>query len=445
MKIKRNMKNTFIIQLTFLISLILFFQEGKAQQMALPANLSKLVEQSFLKFPRVDEMNDQVKMNEVKVELGKAAYWPIANGDISYRRMYPTDPISISTGPDQTREIHIMPANNYNAGISLIQPLFDFKTPANISKSKSELTTSIDNLEGFKLQLAYQVAQLYYGIIFLDKSILVQHEQLDLIKTNIGQIEAKIKNGDALEYDRISMQVRYTNMENQFTDLQNQRNKQYNLLNMLSGNSGTEYVSDTIINDNWVNLATDSIFSIANRNNFDLKTANDKIESAKWGIITNDRLQWPTLNFLAGSGFKNGLLPDINQTRFNYYVGAGVTIPIFSGSRPEIQKKMAMINLDASNHAMESQRITLNKDILNVLDDLKKDQTKLSGSDALIAQATMALQLAKDRYKNGVITTLELLTAQTNYQDALLSRLQYEYNLLLTKLEMNRLAGKRWW
>ena len=106
------MKNIHFIQLTFLISLTMVFQEGKAQQ--LPASLSKLVEQSFLKFPKVDEMNDQVKLNEGKVELGKAGYWPIATGDISYRRMFPTDPISISTGSGEAREIHIMPANNYN-------------------------------------------------------------------------------------------------------------------------------------------------------------------------------------------------------------------------------------------------------------------------------------------------------------------------------------------
>jgi outer membrane protein TolC len=79
------------------------------------------------------------------------------------------------------------------------------------------------------------------------------------------------------------------------------------------------------------------------------------------------------------------------------------------------------------------------------LDDLKKNQLKLSSSDTLIEQATMALKLGNERYKLGVITTLELLTAQTNYQDALLSRLQYEYNLLLTKMEINRFASKRWW
>jgi len=439
------MKNNQIIKLTFLISLVLVLLDANAQQQSVPAQLNKLVEQAFVQYPKVAEMNDQVKLSEVKVELGKAAYWPVVTGDVSYRRMYPTDPISISIGPGQVHDISILPADNYNAGFSLVQPIIDLKTPVSISKSKSELTSANDNLEVFKMQLACQVAQLYYGIIFLDKSIKVQKEQMELIKSNIEQVETKLKNGDALNYDLVSLKVKQANLDNYYAELQNQRNRQYNLINMITGNSGTNSVSDTLINDNWVNLASDSIFSQANHNNPELKTAFDKIESAKWGVITNERMKWPTLNFLAGSGFRNGFLPDINQTRFNYFVGAGITIPIVSGSHPDIQKKMAQINLDATNHALESERVSLNKDILNSIDDLKKNQIRLSGSDALISQAKMALQLANDRYKNGVITTLELLTAQTNYQDALLNRIQCEYNMLLTKLEMNRLAGKHWW
>lgn len=439
------MKKAYIMKWILLIFLVFILLEGKGQSSQIPGNLEKLVEQSFIKYPRVEEMNDQVKLSEMRVTLGKSGYWPIANGDISYRRTYPTDPISIPSGQGKTGEIHILPPDNYNAGITLVQPLIDLKTPANINRSKSELTTSMDNLEGFKLQLAYQVAQFYYGIIFLDRSIEVQHRQLHLVQSNINQVQIKIKNGDALVYDLVSMQVRSTNIENYKTELLNQRNKQYNMLNMLTGNSGYVYISDTMITDNWFNLATDSILAEAAVNNFDLKTAHDKIESARWGVVSNERLGWPTFNLIGGTGYRNGFLPDINQIRFNYYIGAALTIPIFSASRPVIQKKMALINLDASNHALETQRVTLNKDILNALDDMKKNQLKLSSSDTLIDQATMALKLGNERYKNGVITTLELLTAQTNYQDALLARLQYEYNLLLTKLEINRLAGKRWW
>ena len=322
------MKKAQLSKWILLIFLIFILFEGKGQSLQIPGNLEKLVEQSFVKYPRVEELNDQVRLSEVRVALGKSGYWPIVNGDISYRRTYPTDPISIPTGEGPAREIQILPANNYNAGFTVVQPLIDFKTSANINRSKSELTTSVDNLEGFKLQLAYQVAQLYYGIIFLDKSIKVQRQQLALVQSNIQQVQVRIKNGDALVYDLVSMQVRSTNIENYNTELHNQLNKQYNLLNMLTGNSGNAYIADTMISDNWSNQAIDSIFSVAAANNYEMKTAHDRIETARWGVVNNERLGWPTFNLIGGSGYRNGFLPDINQIRFNYSIGAAVTIPI---------------------------------------------------------------------------------------------------------------------
>jgi outer membrane protein TolC len=79
------------------------------------------------------------------------------------------------------------------------------------------------------------------------------------------------------------------------------------------------------------------------------------------------------------------------------------------------------------------------------MDDIRKNQKKLASADTLIKQAQLAQNLASDRYKFGVITNLEVLTAVSNYKEAKLSQLQYEYNLLLSRMDLCRLAGIRWW
>ena len=123
----------------------------------------------------------------------------------------------------------------------------------------------------------------------------------------------------------------------------------------------------------------------------------------------------------------------------------GITIPILPASRPDFQRKMAVINQHASQLALETQKASLNKDLLNALDDIQRNQKKLASADTLIQQAQLALDLATDRYKYGVITNLDLLTSLTNFKDAQLSNLQFEYNLLLSRMELCRLAGVRWW
>jgi len=435
-----------MIRILFLVIAVFLLRATlPAQQVDAPVSLKLLVEQSFQKYPRVGEMSDLVKMSEVKVDFGKAGYLPVAGGDLSYRHMYPTPVIPFPTGQGQTQDVRIQPADNYNASVSIVQPLVDLRTPVNVNKAKSDLEISKDNLENFKIQLAYQVAQVYYSIIFLNKSIVVQQEQIQLLQSTLKQIGVKVKNGDALTYDLVSTQVKYTNAENFYTDLTTQLNKQYNMLGMLTGKSGTAYLNDTVVNQSTFRIATDSILDLAFRNNPEIRTAGDKIKSAGWDIVSANRNSLPTLNFLAGLGYKNGFMPEIDAVTFNYFVGAGISVPILSASRPGLQKKMAIINLNSSKLALESQKVLLNKDLLNALDDIGKNRQKLASADTLIQQAQLALDLATDRYKYGVITNLDLLTSLTNFKDAQLSNLQFEYNLLLSRMELCRLAGVRWW
>ncbi len=431
--------------LILLLTIVLSVYQISAQELKVPAELKTLVEQSFQKYPKVGEMNDLVRLNEVKVELGKTAYFPTAMGDLSYRKQYPTPAILFPDGNGQTQEVRIQPADNYNASIVLAQPLIDLRVNSLLNKAKSDLDISKDNLEGFKITLAYQVAQIYYSIIFLNKSLSVQQEQIRLLQSTLKQISVKVKNGDALNYDLVSTQVKYTNAGNFYTDLKAQLDKQYNMLGMLTGNSGKDYLNDTSFNLSAFNLVTDSVSALAYRNNPDIRIAGDKIRSTGWDIVTAERSRLPVLNLQAGLGYKNGYMPQIDEINFNYFAGLGITIPILSASRPAFQRKLALINHDASKLALETQKLVLNKDLLNALDDIRRNQKKLASADTLINQAQMAQDLATDRYKYGVITNLELLTAVSNSKEAQLSQLQFEYNLLLSGMDLCRLAGIRWW
>jgi outer membrane protein len=409
----------------FLIITIVFFTVHlSAQEIKVPADLKKIVEQSFQTYPKVGEMSDVVSLNEVKVELGKAGYLPTAMGDVSYRRQYPTPYIPFSGADGQSNNVNIQPANNYNASVNLAQPIIDLRVNPQINKAKSDLTISKDNLESFKSTLAYQVAQIYYSIIFLNKSLYVQQEQINLLESTLKQISVKVKNGDALNYDLVSTEVKYTNAENFYTDLNAQLDKQYNMLGMLTGVSGKDYLSDTTFNSSVFDMMTDSVSAMAYRNNPDIIIAGDKIKSAGWDIVSAERSRLPVLNLQAGLGYKNGYMPSIDELNFNYYAGLGVIIPIL---------------------ALETQKTILNKDLLNSLDDIQKNQKKLAGANTLIRQAQLAQDLATERYKFGVITNLELLTAVSNFKDAQLSQLQFEYNLLLSRMDLCRLAGMRWW
>lgn len=65
------------------------------------------------------------------------------------------------------------------------------------------------------------MAQVYYGIVFLNKSVDVQNEQIKLLEANEKLIGDKIKNGDALKFDLLSTQVKKNMALNRLIDFTN--------------------------------------------------------------------------------------------------------------------------------------------------------------------------------------------------------------------------------
>lgn len=404
------------------------------------AQLTQLIGKAMDNYPKLKEGNEYVKLGEAKTELAYAGYMPVIGAEAIYRYQQPTPKVVIPI-PGFESSLQFIPANNYDFNVKLSQPVWDFgRTQASVNKAKSETITAKDNVEASKNNVAYHVAQLYYGIIFINKSIDVQNEQIKLLDANEKLISDKIKNGDGLKFDLLSTQVKRNASTNRLVDLQTQLKKQYDMLNMLTANTGYDYIAARDAGPNVFSVAT-----VSPDNNFDVKLIQDRLTSASWDIKAAKRGWLPSINLSAQAGYRNGFVPDINKLTFNYGVGVGLNVPIYGANRPNYQTKIAKINMQANTYALESQKLTLNKDIMLAQNDINASEEKLKNYELQIKQADEALTLANVRYKSGVITNLELLTTQTNQQDALLGKIQLEYNLLLAKLELNRLGGTKFW
>ncbi len=408
-----------------------------AQNAAAPQQLLDLVKKAFDNYPKLKEGGEYIKLNETQNDLAKAAYMPTLDGVASYRYGKPTPSISNQF----VGTLQFFPANNYDMHVGLVMPIWDFgRTQASVKKTLTQIATSKNNLEGSKQMLAYQVAQIYYAVVFMNKSIDVQNEQIKLLQENEKIISDRLKDGDALKFDLLSTQVKKNNAENLLIDLQTNLKKEYEMLNMFTAQEGENYIAQKEVATNEISNA-----EVLVDNNYDIISLNDQLQSSAWDIKSAKRGWLPSIVGRAQIGYQNGYIPDVNQLELTYSAGVGLNIPIFSAARPNYQTKLAKINMQAAQYNLEAQKINLNKDILQTKSDITATDSKIKNYTLQIDQAKEALNLANIRYRNGVITNLELLTAQTDLQNAQLGEIQLEYNLLLSKLQLNKLGGTKFW
>jgi outer membrane protein TolC len=315
-----------------------------------------------------------------------------------------------------------------------------------VKKTVLEIQQQSGGIEILKHTLAYQVSQLYFSIIYLQKSILVQQDQVKLVQENGKIITDRIKSGDALEYDAVQVQVRYKNAEMRVIDLQGQLERQYIFLSSLIGSDARKSIP---INAElqFVYGKTDmqSTYNEAIVNNVDLKGLLIKESVLAQEVKISSMSSLPTLAANASLGVRNGYLPDIAILRPNSLIGVKLSIPIYTGKRGEYNTQIAKINLDAAKQGTESQKIQISRDLENAYNDIKVANQKKELAASNIFQAEYSLKLAKKRLENGVSTPLEIQSAETGLEEAKFNLLQYDYQALLAKLEISRISGVKFW
>ena len=416
--------------------------------------LNQLVRLAIENSPKIKEQQQTVLMGDYRAKIQEAALKPTIQSEIGVTRIDPVAKAQFAFGGMAT-SLQFQPNMNYNASIGGNYVIYDWgKQFVNIEKSKLETNLARTGVEGLKNVFAYQVASLYYGIIFSQKAIEVQKDQLKLVDDNGKIIASRLKQGDALDYDQISIQVRYKNAESRLSDLQSQLERQLIYLSSLIGKDAHSLIpAGTDFNSGTADLSVESATTQAQTNNYDLKVLKDRDLIAERDVKISQMSTLPTLAANAQVGIRNGYLPRINgetpdimdDFKLNSIVGVKLTIPVYSGHRGAYQTEIAKLNREMLKYSVDVTNQALKRDLEAAQNDYATAKNKLELSQENVKQAQYALNLANVRYKNGVLTNVEIEAAQTALQDAQFTQLQYQYQMSLAKLEMNRLAGIKFW
>jgi outer membrane protein len=408
--------------------------------------LKSLIQKSFAYFPRLKELGQQVEISAIREDVTRGSYRPVVNGSVTYSYLNPVSIINIPTGPGTFSEIQTQPYGNQNANVALNQLLYDFgRAKHSLEKSKYDILIAKDNLELNKVTLASQVAGTYYTILYLERSIVVQDSVIQYFNLYKKLIDNKIKRGDALEFDALTAQSNIDQAGNRKVDLQNQLERQYNLLTYATGESQPTITTTSFLDLPLGITSEDSLMAVARLSNRELSLSKKRILAQEADVMLNRRNFMPTLNLNAAAGFRNGYQPDIAQTRFNYLIGAGLNIPIYNGNRNRNQVKIAESTLLSTRFSADNVEAGVKRDMDQALADIKASTDRLKNIESQIAQASRAMELAKSRFRNGTITYVELLNTQNNLLQAYLFKLQYEYQMTLAKVELARLMGIVYW
>ncbi|MCE1163803.1 MAG: TolC family protein [Bacteroidetes bacterium] len=403
--------------------------------------LERLIKEVIENHPSVKEAEEKLNESDARVNLAKTGYYPNADIKISYTRLTPISTFDVP----MLGSFKLFPENDYFSALNLSENVFDFgKTKRKAEYETENRNLSKQNLEQIKQSLSISAVTAYFTVLYLQEAIDIKNEQLRTLNSHLEFVQKKQETGSAIKYEILTTQVKITNVESQKTDLEAALVSQMSTLNTLIGKPPyTEHIINRELPGNNIGVNEDSLVSYAVENRDEMVMAREKakLSELKYGVL--ELQNYPELNVFAIGGWKNGYIPDLYKMTFNLSVGFGITIPIFDAGRNKNNLLIAKSNITEENYQIESAKRKIISEVVQNNENLKASKKKLGQFMLQLEQAEKAYSLAEINFKEGAITNLDLLDAETTVSESRLMLLKAKIECTINTFKLKSTIGQR--
>ncbi len=344
-----------------------------------------------------------------------------------------------------------------SAAANLSVPLYAPAIARTLTLNKTQMAAAVETARGSKINLAAEVKKAFYNTLLAEQSLEVLEESSAISKKSVDDTQVMFDNGLTAEYDLLTAQVQYSNLQPTIVQTRNSIEVAKLLLKMyLSLPETTEVelvgslddMRDIVFNGS-DNLTTDI------SQNSDLRTLEFQSQLLADQLRLTNSARLPTLAAygsvtyygaesavigMGESGFTSNGVEYYGQIPIN--VGISLSIPIFSGltnvnKANQIKNQIKQLELQKT-YLEQSKTVELKSAISNLF----TAREKMFSEEATVEQATKAYNISKARYDAGVGTMLELNSAQLSQTQSSLNYSQAIYDYLSAKCDYDKIIGK---
>ena len=339
--------------------------------------------------------------------------------------------------------------SNLNYGVSLNWTLFDgLKMFATRERLMEQEALGALNLKSQIVNSVAAVINSYYGIVRQKELLRALANQDTVYVERVQLADKKLSVGLGSKPELLQAKVDYNAQRTLQLTQQSLLAQLRDKLNQLIGfKQGSVYEVEDSIPLN-MSLQYGEFAQKYEDSNPLLLAAKKSIDVANLTVKEQRAGLWPTLSFNSAYNFAktnnsvvvNQNQPFYNQNRgFNY--GFGLNVPILNGFNTRRLIKQAQLNVQYQQVNYEKQRSLIDVGISNSFKDYELQKKLLDVEYDNILLADENVNIALQRLKQGVATSLELREAQKSQQDAYIRLITAKYNTKLAETELLRLRG----
>ena len=333
--------------------------------------------------------------------------------------------------------------NQENISVTLSYLLYDFgKRDATYDNARALLDAALFSENDTIQSVFLSAIQAYYSLFGSNASLTASLEAERSALESLNAAKTRYTVGTATPADALQAQTAYSQaVLNRIQAEGSVKSAQGELASVLGMMPDTTLQLQTprleIPNESFEQNIR-SLMEEAQRLRPDLMAASAKIKAAEANVKAAKADNMPSFSLSATSGNTDTVF---NTSQRSSSIGLYVTIPIFTGFNTKYKVQAAQQQLKINEAEYDKLSQDANLDVYKTYQTLISQTQATRTSIDLVASAQASYDLALGRYKAGVGTILDLLSAQSALASAKQQYIQSLYNWYITKASLAKAMG----
>lgn len=335
---------------------------------------------------------------------------------------------------------------SYSTGLNMSLQLFDAgRRFFDIKRAKADVNAAEASEVTQRFQVALQVKQQYYNILAARESQSAAQAQLEQATQELRAASLRLRAGAATTSDSLRSVIQVGNAQLALLNAQNNLSIANATLTRLVGSSRpvTATASDTV--DQRVVIPSLAELEPLVDNAPAVQQAEAEVESTRAASRSAKTAYFPTLNMnfsRGGSGLDPAFGLGDKRYAYNQSLSFSLAFPLFNNLSRENSVLRAIVAEDNAEVTLRDARLAAHQTLLQALGQMTTAQQQVDIQAASVAAAVEDLRVQRARYELGASTLLEVLTSQTQLDQARTALIRARYDYRVAKAQLEALIGR---
>ena len=413
-------------------------------------SLQQAVQIALGENPVLAAAKSQVEIAEQRVIQGRSGFLPRLNVSEGLQRTNnPTQVFSNKLNQENFTESDFAinrlnqpnAINDFATNFTATWPIYDGgRSWHGWQQAKIGKDASAYALERSRQQVIARTTAAYAGVLLAIENLAVVEAAFKTAGANLSIASNRYGSGMAVKSDLLQAQVRQSDLEQQKLMVESQIEVGRSILNAAMGvpDQLRFELTDRLETPLSLDGTIESWLSISQDRRLDLKELNAREAMAKEEIEKAKAAYLPSLDLIGNYQIHT---EDFDGSADNYSVGAVVSLNIFSGletSAKVSEAQAALRQVQALRRQMQSQ-VAL--EVRQTYVQAASAFQRISVARQMVVQAEESLRIVANRYATGLLTIVDMLTAETTLQQARTTFAQTLHDYSVGKTNLRLAAG----